>query len=99
MPKLQKKSTMNRTKGFIQGQFDTLARKKAIEAPIASNLSEDVVAKTLKAKNTLESLQTRKESGPMRDQLKKKHDVMSKLSTIKPSTWNNIPVPVTEAAT
>ena len=32
--KLQRKGTMNRTKGFIMGQLDTLNRKRAIEAPI-----------------------------------------------------------------
>ena len=53
MPKVQKRSTLARTKGFIQGQLENLARKQAVEAPIQSNVSNQTIQDVEKAKRLL----------------------------------------------
>ena len=50
------------------GQLDTIKRKREIEAPITSSLSDKTLQEVEKAKRILASLKERQTSGPMRDQ-------------------------------
>ena len=61
---------MNKTKGYIVGQLNTLKRKREIETPIESDLSRQTIANTEKAKRILTSLMDKKQSGPLYYQAK-----------------------------
>ena len=77
---------MQRTKGWLSNQLEDMKRKYEVEVdkPITACTRKDVEQRYLEAKRILVDMSQRREAGPLKEQKKKKEELMKQLNALKP---------------